>query len=127
MVPPIDTLQPAPPEEPAHERSNRAENHLSLPPFLRVPRLPAFIAAPYAYALPWLELVFGGLLMLGIWNRVSAGVATLIFLSILVAWLDAGNLLPRHMLMIYTPLAAWYFFEGPGRFSMDTVLSRRRV
>jgi uncharacterized membrane protein YphA (DoxX/SURF4 family) len=89
--------------------------------------LPAFIAAPYAYALPWLELVFGGLLMLGIWNRVSAGVSTLIFLSILVAWLDAGNLLPRHMLMIYTPLAAWYFFEGPGRFSMDTVLSRRKV
>jgi hypothetical protein len=29
---------------------------------------------------------------------------------------------PRHMLMIYTPLAAWYFFEGPGRFSLDTVL-----
>jgi hypothetical protein len=26
------------------------------------------------------------------------------FLSILIAWLDAGNLLPRHMLMIFTPL-----------------------
>lgn len=62
--------------------------------------VPTLIAAPYGYALPWLELVFGGLLMLGIWNRVSAGVSTLIFLSILVAWLDAGNLLPRHMLMI---------------------------
>jgi len=88
--------------------------------------LPTLIAAPYGYALPWLELTFGGLLMLGIWNRISAGGSTLIFLSILVAWLDAGNLLPRHMLMIYTPLAAWYFFTGPGRFSLDTVLQRRR-
>jgi putative oxidoreductase len=88
--------------------------------------LPAFIAAPYGYALPWLELVFGGLLMMGIWNRVSAGAATLIFTSILIAWLDAGNLLPRHMLMIYAPLAAWYFFAGPGRYSLDGVLARRK-
>jgi len=89
--------------------------------------LPTFISAPYGYALPLLELVFGGLLMLGIWNRLSAGVSTLIFLSILIAWLDAGNLLPRHMLMIFTPLAAWYFFSGPGRYSVDAMLERRRA
>ena len=88
--------------------------------------LPAFILAPYGYVLPWMELVFGALLMLGIWNRFSAGVSTLIFLSILVAWLDAGNLLPRHMLMIYAPLAAWFFFAGPGRFSLDALLEKRR-
>jgi putative oxidoreductase len=89
--------------------------------------LPTFVAAPYGYALPWLELVFGALLVLGIWNRISAGVSTLIFLSILIAWLDAGNLLPRHMLMIYTPLAAWYYCTGPGRFSLDTVRARRKA
>ena len=88
--------------------------------------VPAFFLAPYGYALPWLELTFGALLMLGIWNRFSAGISTLIFLSILIAWLDAGNLLPRHMLMIYTPLAAWYFFSGPGRFSLDTFLENRK-
>jgi uncharacterized membrane protein YphA (DoxX/SURF4 family) len=87
--------------------------------------LPALVAAPYAYVLPWVELVFGALLLLGLWNRISAGVAFLVFLSILVAWLDAGNLLPRHMLMIYTPLAAWYYFTGPGRYSLDGVLARR--
>ena len=88
--------------------------------------LPTFIAAPYGYALPWLELVFGGLLMVGIWNRISAGVSTFIFLSILIAWLDAGNLLPRHLLMVYTPLAAWYFFSGPGRYSVDAWRARRK-
>lgn len=87
--------------------------------------LPAMIAAPYGYALPWVELAFGTLLLLGLFNRVSAGVATLIFLSIAVAWLDAGNLLPRHMLMIYVPLAAWLFFAGPGRYSLDGVRARR--
>ncbi|TVP54325.1 MAG: DoxX family protein [Gemmatimonadales bacterium] len=89
--------------------------------------LPDFIAAPYGYALPWVELVFGGLLALGLVNRISAGVSTLIFLSILVAWLDAGNLLPRHMLMIYLPLAAYFFFAGPGRYSLDAMLDRKKA
>jgi putative oxidoreductase len=88
--------------------------------------LPTFIAAPYGYALPWVELVFGALLILGIFNKLSAGVATLIFLSIMLAWLDAGRLLPRHMLMIYVPLGAYFFFAGPGRFSLDAVIARRR-
>ncbi len=85
--------------------------------------LPALIAAPYGHVLPWAELAFGGLLMLGVANRISAGVSTVIFLSILVAWLDAGNLLPRHMLMIYTPLAAYFYFAGPGRYSLDAILT----
>lgn len=88
--------------------------------------LPELVAVPYGYALPWLELGFGTLLLLGLWNRVSAGACTLILLSILVAWLNAGNLLPRHMLMIYAPLAAWYFFTGPGRFSLDAMLAKRK-
>jgi len=88
--------------------------------------LPALIAAPYGYALPWLELVFGALLMLGLLNRLSAGASTLIFLSIAVAWLDAGRLLPRHMLMVYAPLGAYFFLAGPGRFSLDALLERRR-
>jgi uncharacterized membrane protein YphA (DoxX/SURF4 family) len=88
--------------------------------------LPTLVAAPYGYALPWLELVVGTLLLLGLFNRITAAAATLILTSILVAWLAAGNLLPRHMLMIYAPLAAWFFFSGPGRFSLDGWLGRRK-
>ncbi len=87
--------------------------------------LPDLIAAPYGYALPWAEVAIGALLILGVFNRITAGAATLIFLSIAVAWLDGGSLLPRHMLMVYTPLAAYFFFAGPGRFSLDAILSRR--
>ncbi len=86
--------------------------------------LPDIIAAPYGYALPWAELVFGALLMVGLFNRLSAGVSTLIFLSIAVAWLNAGSLLPRHMLMIYVPLGLYFFLSGPGRYSLDAVRSR---
>jgi uncharacterized membrane protein YphA (DoxX/SURF4 family) len=88
--------------------------------------LPTLVAVPYGYALPWLELVVGTLLLLGLFNRVSAGVATVLFASILVAWLDAGRLLPRHMLMIYAPLGAWFFFSGPGLYSLDGWIARRR-
>jgi len=28
--------------------------------------------------------------------------------------------------MIFTPLAAWYFFTGPGRFSVDGWMAHRR-
>lgn len=87
--------------------------------------LPDLLAAPYAYALPWAELVFGIMLLLGLLNRLSAGAATVIFLSIAIAWMNAGNLLPRHMLMIYVPLGAYFFFAGPGRYSLDALLSRR--
>ena len=87
--------------------------------------LPAVLAAPYGYALPWVELIFGVLLVLGLYNRLTAGVATLVFVSILMAWLDAGNLLPRHMLMVYAPLGAYFFFAGPGRYSLDAVRARR--
>jgi hypothetical protein len=56
----------------------------------------------------------------------NTAAAILMFLSILIAWLDAGSLLPRHMLMIFTPLGAYFFFAGPGRFSLDAMLAKRR-
>lgn len=87
--------------------------------------LPAFVAAPYGYALPWLELGFGVLLLLGLFNRISAGAATIIMLSIAVAWMNAGNLFPRHMLMVFVPLAAYFYFAGPGRYSLDAMRAGR--
>ncbi len=47
--------------------------------------LPAAVAAPFAYALPFLEIGLGLYLALGLFVRGAAGVGTLLFASFLVA------------------------------------------
>jgi len=43
-------------------------------------------------------------------------------------WIPAHRyLLPRHMLMVFAPLGAYFFFTGPGRFSLDAALARRKA
>lgn len=86
--------------------------------------LPSFLAIPYGYALPWVELGFGALLMVGLFGRVSAGVLTLVSLSIAIALLGAGELLPSHHVMVFVALAFMLCALGPGRYSIDGAISR---
>lgn len=81
--------------------------------------LPDFIAYPYGYMLPWAELIVGALLVLGLWSRLASTAATLIFLSIGIALLGVGELLPRHHVMVFLTIALLLAATGPGRYSLD--------
>lgn len=92
----------------------------------RVPGwLPDFIATPYGYALPWLELIFGALLFIGFLGRGAAIVTTLVLLSIAIALIGTGEFFPRHHVMVFLPIALLLASTGPGNYSLDGMLKRR--
>jgi len=96
--------------------------------------LPEVLAQGYGYALPWVELIVGGLLVIGLFGRVAAGVLTLTMVSILMAQFDhlgAGTAAkmpdlpgPFNPNFIYTALVFLLLVAGPGCWSVDAVLFR---
>ena len=98
--------------------------------------LPDAAATPFAYALPWAELIFGSLLILGLFGMIVAGVISLILLSIMVAQASTGGLFwlqdgfsrsgPYHTNVILFCLALLLTLTGPGRFSLDALWRRRK-
>ncbi len=86
--------------------------------------LPGFFATPYGYALPWLELIFGALLFIGLWGRGAAVISTLVLLSIGIALIGTGEFFPRHHVMVFLPIALLLAFTGPGKYSLDGMLKR---
>jgi len=87
--------------------------------------LPGFIAVGYGYVLPWAETAFGALMMLGWFNRIATAGSAAVFASIMLALFGAGDLLPRHHIMVFLPVALLLFVVGPGRHSLDAALRRR--
>jgi hypothetical protein len=47
-------------------------------------------------------------------------------LGIGIALLGAGDLLPRYHIMAFLPVALLLATHGPGRYSVDALLARRR-
>lgn len=84
--------------------------------------LPDFIAAPYGYALPWLELILGAILIVGFFGRATAWAVTFLLVTIGIALLASGELLPRHHVMVFLPATLLLAFWGPGRYSLDACL-----
>ena len=89
--------------------------------------LPDVLAAPYGYALPWLEIVLGVMLVLGLFSTIVALVIALMIVSFTVAlalkmgWTaqppDAGGPFSPNYLQIVAHLAL--AIMGPGRWSID--------
>jgi uncharacterized membrane protein YphA (DoxX/SURF4 family) len=88
--------------------------------------LPTLLAAPYGYALPFLEVAVGTLLIIGAFGRVVAGVATLMLISFTIALYAAGKFFPEsgpfHTNVVFITITLLLAATGPGPFSLDTVI-----
>jgi len=89
--------------------------------------LPEFLAIPFGYVWPWLELSSGFLLVVGLFARTTAAVMAWLLLSIAIALAFSGDeFFPRHYLMVFVPLALLLCALGPGRYSVDGLRQTRR-
>jgi len=92
--------------------------------------IPEFINVPYGYALPWLELILGLLVLVGLFGRVSSFAMTFMLLSIAVAlaynWelIEFVGLRVHHILPMIA-LAFWLGVSGAGSVSIDHLLRRK--
>ena len=89
---------------------------------------PGFVLRPYGYALPFAEVLFGVLLMLGLFGRLSATFIMLMLLSIIIAQMDAGWFFhgdkvpgPYHANLIFLTLSIWLIASGSGSISLDGI------
>jgi uncharacterized membrane protein YphA (DoxX/SURF4 family) len=90
--------------------------------------LPDFVAVPFGYGWPWMELIFGFMLLIGLYTRAAAAVTTWLLASITIAIVmtDRADFFPRHYLMVFVPLAMLLLLLGPGPFSIDRLFGRSR-
>lgn len=87
--------------------------------------VPGFIATPWGYAIPWLELILGALLVLGVFFRVTTVLTTVMMLSIAIAVVAKDGTLLHHSVII-TTVTFLLIFLGAGRFSADALMTGRR-
>ena len=88
------------------------------------PWLPDWFATPYGYALPFVEVAAGALLVLGLFGRIGAGVCALMLLSFLIAVGIGHEQLPFHPNVIFLALAVLLFVAGTGGISVDAIWCR---
>ncbi len=88
--------------------------------------LPPAFAAPFGYAWPWLEVTFGVLLIIGIFGRVPAIVNATMLGMISFLLVFTGEVFPRHHAIVFFGTALLLVVHGPGRYSLDALIHRRR-
>ena len=98
--------------------------------------LPGWFGTPYGYALPWLELLVGGMLVLGLFTRFFAIGGFLILTSITAAAVSANGSItglakgapgpPFNTTYIQAAVYFLLIFTGAGVLSLDYVFSKRR-
>ena len=88
--------------------------------------MPATAVTSYGYALPWLELAFGAMLLAGLAGRLSAAVVMAMTLLLSLALMSAGQPLAGHAALVMFTLAATLAVLGPGRYSLDATLAAGR-
>lgn len=93
--------------------------------------LPDVVASPYAYAIPFLEITLGLLLIVGLFTRAAAVVALLMVISFTIAQtIKAGSLVvggkPFNPNLIFLTLLLLLAVTAAGRFSVDHLWRGRK-
>lgn len=83
--------------------------------------LPENLGLAYGYALPWAELFFGALLVLGLFSRFSALMIALMLLSFMIAlgidwWPAKGGAFDKNVILF--SLALLLVATGPGGLAL---------
>ena len=94
--------------------------------------LPDFVAVPMGYLLPWLEIIFGLLFVIGLLTRASAVVLSLMLISFTMALIMANNSVagggpgPFHSNILLACICLIVLAAGPGKMSIDALCPHRR-
>ena len=91
---------------------------------------PEWVPMLYGYLLPFVEVVAGLALVIGFLGRTASILITLMLLSFMIGcgiqfWPTEEP--PFYSNTVLFTLALWLTLTGPGRWSMDTYLHRRRT
>jgi putative oxidoreductase len=89
--------------------------------------LPDFAAAAYGYSLPFLELIAGALLAIGLLTRFAALAMVLMLASFMLALGIEDGSRPYHANVVFCTLAFMLMMIGPGGFSVDHYLWSRNI
>ncbi len=83
--------------------------------------LPEQLGLAYGYALPWAEIVFGAMLIVGLFSRIAALAIALMLLSFLIAmgpawWPESGSAYDKNFILL--SLAVLLVVTGSGKFAL---------
>jgi putative oxidoreductase len=89
--------------------------------------MPPALGKAYLYALPFVELIAGAMVILGLFTRFNALIQALILTSILIAmgiYDKAGG--PFHPNLVFLGLALMLAVVGGGDWSVDRMMGRKK-
>lgn len=95
--------------------------------------LPDWFGSVYGRGLPIIELIIGGMLVIGLFGRFAGFAMFCMLVSFTIALvaaaegdIAAGGGGPFHSNIILATIALMFVFVGPGMFSIDAILFRRK-
>ena len=89
-------------------------------------KLPAFMVAPFAYALPFLEVTVGALLVMGLFNKFGLVLAGLLIMALTVGKMIEGDPATVAHNLSYAIIIFMLLWLAPhNRFSVDRLLQSK--
>lgn len=89
--------------------------------------MPAWFGGLYLHALPYVEILVGAMLLLGIFSRVGGLLASLMLVSFMIAVTGfnvPGTMVP-HTNLVFLGFTLLLFLAGGGQYSLDRAIWKR--